>query len=83
VNSDAVGEAKRGEKWGGGGDLLAEEGGHGSRQRHLIERGGGWDLSESRMNERYQRRGSILPQSERAKVIRMTKPSDNAGEVAK
>jgi hypothetical protein len=34
------------------------------------------------MNERYQRRGSILPQSEWAKAIRMTKPSDNTGESA-
>lgn len=58
--------------------MLAEKG----RQRNLIERGGGWDLSESRMNERYQRRGSILPQSEWAKAIRMTKPSDNTGESA-
>jgi hypothetical protein len=64
VNGDAVGEVRRGEKRGGEGACWQRKGRHGTRQRNLIERGGGWDLSESRMNERYQRRGSILPQSE-------------------
>lgn len=47
-----------GEKRGGDGDLL-------EKKRNLIERGGGWDLSETRMNEKISKDAeAFCPQSE-------------------